>query len=270
MTNTRRGCLVDRSTTSGSKPKRSISFDESRNDVRLYDAPSGDLQELLFFSGDDFMLMKAKSREEARSWRRQGFSILLKQSFEAKHPKAQDYLSAFAQLEDDLYRRGLERHLSRHHAEERSDRKDCARQSVFMNQGKLRRQGATQEDLARKISEAYKDHCRNAKVFARRIAIADELVVLKGEDSSFAEKIVEESEVPSRGRKVERRLSACSLMSASSAGSNYSAMSSGSFDSLARRRMQGQGMYIPRYNKGSKGCPSSPATPLEEYFAAVA
>lgn len=244
---------LDESALSGRKIR--IQFDLERNQVLEFQFDCEDIIDQIWYSGDEYIRMKATSREESRAWRRLGYSVLLKDTFEDPNPNCQEFLNAFVRLEEDLSRRGLERHLCRQHAEERSDRKDCARQAVFVSQERLARRGVKGEELVERIAQAYSNQCRQAEMFARRLAIADELVVKMGEDSSVAEKILEDEGVGSH-RKMERRLS------------NYSAVSANSMDS--RRKWGNQAFGGGSNHKSSKKCPSSPASPMEEYYAAIA
>lgn len=201
--------------------------------------------EEIWYNGDDYAEMKARSRSDAKLWRRQGFDVLLRDTFQFPLPEAQEYINAFVMLEECQSRRGLERFLSRQHGEERSAMKDRARYTVLVHQRQLRKSGAKADEMSEKLSDVYKEISRSALVFARRLAIADELVVLKGENNRFAEKILEAHHVAKNGqRKMERRLS------------NFSIRSGSSFDSKRR--------WNPRQ------CPSSPASHSEELYAAIA
>ncbi|KAL7571489.1 hypothetical protein ACA910_020910 [Epithemia clementina (nom. ined.)] len=211
--------------------------------------------ESIWFTPDDYFEIKAQTRLDSKEWRRKGYGVLLKETFENPLEEAQEYLNAFCQLEDDLTRRGLERHLSRRHGEERSDLKDRARYCVLSHQRKLKRDGKKLHEMEDQLAKIYEDICRCAKVFARRIAKADELVVTEGCTNEPADKIVDESEVVEGGRKMERRMS------------NYSVKSGNSLDSF-RMASSGGGTPLARSQKGS--CPSSPASPPEEYYAAIA
>ena len=236
---------------------RSIRFDMDKNQTLEFEKDYMDIVDDIWFSGDEYIRMKAKSREEARAWRRHGYGVLIKDAFATPQPNVQEYLNAFCQLEDELSRRGLERHLSRQHAEERSDHKDSARQAVFNTQDRLRQRGMKGDEMADRIFQAYSQQCRTAKVYARRMALADELVVKEGEDSTAAERIMDEEGGPNRHNKMERRLS------------NFSTVSTNSLDSrrrwVAQKARMGGGPL-----KSSRKCPSSPASPMEEYYAAIA
>ena len=234
------------------KPARSVSFSEE-NETRTFEDDHEVDIEKMWYNGDDYARMKATSREDARRWRRQGYGVLLKNVFDPTFAEAQEYLNAFTQMEGSLVRRGVERFLSRQHAEERSDRKDCARQAVLIHQGKLRRKGAKPDEFMERIAAVYKDQSRPAHIFARRLGMADEFVVVNGEDSSPASEITGISS-ENEGRRRERM---------QRRNSNMSTMSTNSMDS---RRQWGPAAAAVKV----KNCPGSPVTPTEEYYAAIA
>lgn len=207
----------------------------------------------IWFTPDDYFEIKAQTRLDSKEWRRKGYGILLNETFENPVDDAQEYLNAFCQLEDDLTRRGLERQLSRRHGEERSDLKDRARYCVLSHQRRLRRDGKKIDEMEEQLSKIYEDICRSAKIFARRIAKADELVVLEGCTNEPANKIVSENEAVEGGRRMERRMS------------NYSVMSGSSLDSFRMATPAGNAPQRPQKGSG----PSIPSSP-EEYYAAIA
>lgn len=233
------------------KLQKSVSFADERNETHLFIDDLTVEPEEIWYIGDDYTDMKMRSRYEAKEWRKMGFGILLQECFALPRDDAQHYINAFVLLEGSNSRRGLERSLSRRHGEERSELKDRARQSVLIHQRRLQREGMKYDDMAEKLAAMYREVCRAASIFARRLGMADELVVKCGEDSSLAERIVDahHEEVRSNRRPpLERRLS------------NFSVVSTNSFDS--KRRFGDR--------KAPKRCPSSPSSPSEEFYAAIA
>jgi hypothetical protein len=243
-------CLAE--TERNTSRSTTIVFNDERNHTLVFESEHDVPIEEIWFTGDDYAHMKARLREESRAWRRQGYGMLIKDTFDPSFPNAQEYLNAFAQLEGALCRRGAERHLSRQHAEERSDQKDRARQAVLIQQGKLRRKRVDPDTFVERLAQVYKDQSRPAVVFARRLGIADQHVELHGEDSSIACMLagIDLSGEGTKRRNYERR------------NSNMSMMSTNSMDS---RRQWGRSAVA----KG-KHCPASPSTPLDEYYAAIA
>lgn len=211
----------------------------------------------VWFSAEEYDQIKARSRSESKEWRRKGYGVLLKESFEYPRSDTQKCLNAFCQLEGELTRRGLERQLSRQHGEERSDLKERSRDSVLIHQMRLKRQGCKTEEIVEQLGLVYREVTRPAKIFARKMAKGDELVAKEGENTGIAMDLLEEREQRQRHQKMERRLS------------NYSSMSgisTSSVDSMAsKRRWRLMGT---RRKSGKGSCPSSPASPMEQFYAA--
>jgi len=229
---------------------RKVRFTEE-NETHQYDDEDYDHEDI-WFSGEDYVKIKATSKAECKEWRRRGYGLLLKKTFETPIQDAQEYINAFCQMEGQLTRRGLERSLSRQHGEERSYLKEKARQSVLIYQQRLKHQGLKGDELSDHISTMYQDAARPAKIFARRLGKGDEYVAVHGEDNTSAQSILDQLEQQKVHQKRERRLS------------NFSSMSANSFDS--RRRWGSGGAASALKAK----CPASPVAPMEEYYAAIA
>jgi hypothetical protein len=234
---------------------KTVSFEEEQNRIHTFEEEYELPVEECWYVGGDYVHMKSSSRAEAKEWRRQGYGIILKDTFENPRPDAQDFIDAFVQEEGAQSRRGLERHLSRQHGEERSAVKDRSRQCVLVHQHRLRKQGVKYPEMSDRIGSIYKDTCRPARVFARRLGKADELVAKKGVDSSTADRIVEDFQKRNYSNKMERRLS------------NFSIKSGNSFDSNKSWRMGNQ-MRSPKARCPSS--PGSPTSPTEELYAGIA
>jgi hypothetical protein len=294
------------------KTRRTVQFVEGGHETLLIEQLCELPVEELWFTGDDYSYIKAQSRIDSKEWRKKGFGLLLQDTFQDPRPDAQDYINAFCQLsgdDNDLCRRGLERHLSRKHGEERSDNKDRARYTVLSQQRKLRKHINTQNQdaVAEQLAMLYQDVTRTAKIFARRVAKGDEVAVKMGCDDVPAQGILDQHESTingqssssgrPHGRTMERRLSNFSVKSANSYNSNFSnpVMKSSSRSSLhllpstktssSRSWLSTSGRSSatgPSYNAAARStgtsirvtprskCPSSPATPMEEYYAAIA
>jgi hypothetical protein len=179
--------------------KRTLRFDLSKNTTRILDYDDVDYT----WNSDDFWYtnieqdeMKEQSKIDAREWRRQGYHVLLNDTFECPRYDVQDYLNAFVQLPDRLNRRGLERQCSRKQGEERSELKENARNVVFRTQqefdklhqlpkvdllidaGAVANRTYNRMDVyEQSLSLCYSDASRCAKVYARRLGKADEIEV---------------------------------------------------------------------------------------------
>jgi hypothetical protein len=191
----------------------------------------------IWYQAGDYDAFKAICRVLAKEWRRDGYSFLLKDSFEEPRKETvQSYLNAFVQQDESLCRRGLERHLSRQHMEERASLRDHARHQVLSLQRKARRQGRTWHEYEESIAKTYSNACREARIFARRIAIADAHCMTYGDDSGCADEIRDRLLGYKRqnAQRMERRNS--NRSSFSSASSCFSLESGASCDS---RRIRG-------------------------------
>lgn len=214
----------------------------------------------IWFAPDDYFDMKAKTRYDAKEWRKKGFGLLLKETFENPAETTQEFLNAFCLLEADMSRRGTERHLSRKHGEERSDLKDRARYCVLSNQRRMKRQGMKIPELTDHLALIYHDATRPAKIFARRLGKADEVAARKDCDNTAAFEILESMGVSPRTGRMERRMSNLSIRS----GSTYD-----SLRSWGPTSHEPTNRLIPKSISKSR-CPASPATAMEECYAAMA
>ncbi len=243
--------------TKAAKSKKSVIFVEGEPEV-LYIEEICELPvREIWFAADDYFDIKAKTRYDAKEWRKKGFGLLLKESFENPSEDTQSFLNAFCRLDADMSRRGMERHLSRKHGEERSDLKDRARYCVLSNQRRMRRQGMKLSELSDHLALIYHDATRPAKIFARRIALGDEIAARQPCNNAPAFEILDALGISPRSGKMERRLSNMS---------NLSTRSGSTYDSL---RSWGPAHEPVRSTPKSR-CPSSPATAMDECYAAMA
>lgn len=248
-----------KSTTTTTK---SLRFSEANPSILLIET----IDELpvrdIWFAPDDYFDMKAKTRYDAKEWRKKGFGLLLKETFENPADGTQEFLNAFCLLDETMSRRGMERHLSRKHGEERSDLKDRARYCVLSNQRRMKRQGMKFSELSDHLALIYHDATRPAKIFARRMAKADERAA-KAEvsDNTPAYEILEGMGVNPRTGRMERRLSNMSIRS----GSTYDSLRSWGAPTQAACDPTGKQQLRPKAR-----CPGSPATAMEECYAAMA
>ena len=239
---------------------RSVQFGDALS-VQVCTYDQGDApNEELWFSDQEYIDIKAKSRNDAREWRRQGYSILLKDVFAHTAPGAQDYITTFVQLDGHLNRRGLERYCCRQHGEKRSAAKERARDAVFITQYRAQQEALKDfAQMAERIAAAYGEECRESKIFARRLGKADEMVTLE----IPTDKCMMESMLGTCRRSVPRRMS------------NMSAQSGHSVDSRhithATKILQSPRNNGKRTERVSpKCCPKSPDSTLEDLYAAIA
>jgi hypothetical protein len=222
----------------------------------------------IWFASDDYFDMKAKTRYDAKEWRKQGYGILLKETFENPADNTQDYLNAFCLLDGQLSRRGMERHLCRYHGEERSDLKDRARYCVLSNQRRMKRQGLEGDELTNHLAFVYHEASKPSKLFARRIAKADESAAGVACNNQPALALFDLHGVSPGRRKMERRLSNASNMSSRS-GSTFDSLRSWTLAFHAEPQSHTAILRKPTHILHSPAL-GSPATAMEECYAAMA
>ena len=244
---------------------KTVRFSDERNTILEFENGALLFQHRVWYQAGQYAEMKARSRSDAREARKLGIGCLLSCTFDSPRPDAQVTINAFVRYGEHETRRGLERFLCRDHGDERVDGKDRARSSVIVHQRRLKKESLSEDDVALTLAAIYGEAVYNASVFARRLGMADALVVKEGEDSSMAEEYMEAylKQKKKRHATIERRLSN-SNYSVQSVGSNYSVQSVESQASMDSRRR------IPLRLQGKTRVPASPASPSEEFYAAIA
>lgn len=154
--------------------KRGLQWSDESVEPWIYPSREDDI---LWMDPDEFFDMKKASRLFAKQWRLNGFTVLLKDTYEHPRSDAQKVLNAFVQLEGNDCGRGMERRGSKEHGEERTYLKKRALQAVLLHQRRLLVRGAGQEELWEELGDVSQDYTRTAKIFARRMAKADENAV---------------------------------------------------------------------------------------------
>ena len=114
-----------------------IQFAEKANQTIEF---STNITKDLWYSKEDFRRWKKQSREAARSWRLQGFGVLLEHVFEEPSAQALEQLTAMATLDEVHCFRGMERCLNDDHDMERSRMEQAAIFGLLEHQQKLKRQ----------------------------------------------------------------------------------------------------------------------------------
>ena len=135
---------------------------------------------------------KTAIKEEAREWRKTGLGILLRDTFvNPNASQTQRCLDAFVQLGDSEYVRGIERHLSQQHYQQRVGFRQSFVQDVLEQARYLESHPfLTNDERRNKLAEFSSLQSKCAEVFARRLGKADEKVAHAGEDPKAASKLV--------------------------------------------------------------------------------
>jgi hypothetical protein len=229
---TLRSCLKQKGMPS--RPKRSLVWSEESRHTWIYPAREDDV---LWMDPDEFFDLKKASRLFAKQWRLNGFTILLKDTYEHPRSDAQRVLNAFVQLEGSDCGRGMERRGSKQHGEERTYLKKRAIQAVLLHQRRLLVRGAEMDELWEELGDVSNDYTRTAKIFARRIAKADENAVHFPDPESGYSVLEELRSQNQNGRRP--------MMPPTRRGSGAS-----------------------RCSTDKPPCPNSPSSPVEELYAA--
>ena len=168
---------------------RRVHFDDSFNE--LYEIEPV-MNTELWYQPWERNEQKLAIKLDAQEWRKKDLGILLYDVYVDPNPrKTQSCLNAFAQLADNDYARGIERHLSQPHYQQRTERKqhfvhDVLEQAYYLSTLTHLSDDAKRERLAEFSSLQSK--C--AEVFARRLGRADAAAALKGENPASATKLV--------------------------------------------------------------------------------
>lgn len=166
---------------------KGIRFSEKSNETILIKC---DVQRDQWYSQEDYKRWKKCFRYQARGFRREGYGVLLENSFEDLNPDVQQYITAFAQLDDARYLRGLEQYASKQHHQDRVVLRDRAIQTVLRLQRNMKRRGLLSADeITEKLSLLLERYSQPARRFAERIGVADEIVAKWGEDPQKADQL---------------------------------------------------------------------------------
>lgn len=133
-----------------------------------------------------------KIDREAHLIKSKGYGILLRDCFQGPEDVVQDNINAFARLPEEVCGRGLEKYLSRQHDEERLRVRETAKNAVLSGQKSLKNQGKSSEQISTKLAATLREYSLSAKLFARRLAIADELAVKHDENLVAAQELVKD------------------------------------------------------------------------------
>jgi hypothetical protein len=214
--------------------KKSVTFVEEKNTILEFDSIDREDTELvtsLWHQPWEMHGSKEIMKSRARQWRKTGLGILLDDVFDdPEHGPllTQKRLNAFVQLPDELYMRGVERYLSRKHDQERTARKRSIVRDVVVQAESLK--GVKNMPLKERqtvLALFAKQYSRDAELYARRIAKADEVCLLKGEDPSQAEMLVEYLVHLEREAKSKKQIQSNTRRSSFSSAKNHGKVTAG-------------------------------------------
>jgi hypothetical protein len=176
-------------------PRKGVRFDDQRNqvlEIQTVITLEEGIVEKLWYQSWEHKDNKRAIKEEAHVWRKTGMGILLRDTFASTNAsKTQRCLNAFVQLADGDYVRGIERHLSQQHDQQRVQGKRNFVQNVLEQARYLESHPFLTDDEKRnKLAQFSALQSKVSEVFARRLGKADETVALQGEDPKAAAKLV--------------------------------------------------------------------------------
>lgn len=242
-----RSCLRPKDKPPAPKsPRRGLVWSDDIVQSWIYPAREDDI---LWMDPEEFFDLKKASRLFAKQWRLNGFTVLLKDTYEHPRSDAQRVLNAFVQLEGNDCGRGMERRGSKQHGEERTYLKKRAIQAVLLHQRRLLVRGADMDELWEELCDVSSDYTRTAKIFARRIAKADESAVHFPDPESGYSVLEELRSENQNGRRP--MMPPMRRGSGASKSENISSAATTSDDGKPKAK-----------------CPSSPSCPVEELYAA--
>lgn len=231
-------------------PKRGLVWSDETVQSWIYPSKQDDV---LWMDPEEFFDLKKASRLFAKQWRLNGFTVLLKDTYEHPRSDAQRVLNAFVQLEGNDCGRGMERRGSKQHGEERTYLKKRAIQAVLLHQRRLLVRGADMDELWEELCDVSTDYTRTAKIFARRIAKADENAV-HFPDPETGYRVLEEL----RAENQNGRRPMMPPMRRGSGASKNNIISATAAAPVATAADDA---------KPKAKCPTSPASPIEELHA---
>jgi len=132
--------------------------------------------------------MKEASRQLAHAWRQKGYGFLLRDTYQlhekqSDFPNTQTLLNVASRLPDEECCRGMERKCSKQHGEERWFLKRRAIRTVLRHQQRLlllkkeEETSLTMEEVWMELSKTSAVQTQCARIFARRMGIADAVAV---------------------------------------------------------------------------------------------
>ena len=149
--------------------KGPVTIDESSNTVQYFDA-AGD-PELLWHSSESLHKIERRAKASGREAMKNGLATLMEATFAKPHGETQQNLNLFVQTSEA---RGVEKVICASHFLERREHRAAVFKAVMETQELARKSDWQPSKLSAKLREASMEYSYKAKVFARKMAIADE------------------------------------------------------------------------------------------------
>lgn len=179
---------------------------------------------------------KESAYRDGRAFARKGWDSLLHDAFLEPSSDVQADLNTFVLLGDDEHSpRGIERHISAKHADDRRFKRCQTVETVVDLYLYMKRRGESWEAIEKELEEVSLEHSTAAAKFARSMALADQLAVVREDADTTCSSM---SDVSSVSTCTSSRRSAKSIMSFSSKTKNRT--------SRLARMITGQGFTSKR------------------------
>lgn len=150
--------------------KRSVRFaDESANEVHLFQAPAH--PKTLWYSKDALKQLEKEAKDAGRKTMMNGMALLMQRTYDNPHLEAQQSLNEFVRSSGA---RGVEKVICHSHYEERRHYKSRVFRNVLDAQETARRNEWHPNKLREKLRELSMTNSFKAKLFARKMALADQ------------------------------------------------------------------------------------------------
>lgn len=148
--------------------KPSVRFGDNHS-THYYDAPAD--PESFWLSEEELDQVERNAKEAGREAMRNGLALLMESTFAKPDGEAQKNLNLFVRIGDA---RGVERVICQSHFNERKEQKAEVFQSVLETQNTATKFDWHNSKRSEKLREVSMEHSYKSKLFARKMAIADE------------------------------------------------------------------------------------------------
>ena len=190
--------------TAPSSIKKSVRFSEGPDSIHIIENEPTMSQDM-YATQEEFSQAKDATKADAAKLRKEGYDSLFEDSFVNPPEDVQKRLNEFAKHSDG---RGLERHTSQKHYEQRMQHRMIAIQAILLGQAQARKQGLKIEDVSEQLRELSIQYCCTAKIFARRMGKADEAACYKKSSSNNSLGSKSSSSLSASSKKALKKMEA--------------------------------------------------------------
>ena len=189
---------------------KSVSFADD-SDVVVFQVQ--DSLSPLWLAPGELLDLRNQVKDDADYLKAKGYGILLKNAFDENDRMAQKHLDAFSQLPGRECPRGTENYLFHQHRDHVDRIHSKVVKGVLSRQRLLKQKNTNVELVPDKLRSISRKHSRSSRLFARRLALADQHALRDGDDIWKAQRIIKELN-QGNAKKAQRKVSVpdvCSL-----------------------------------------------------------